>query len=170
MFVLWFTSPFCGSFPAAAGRSRADCCHLFELLSCGSFFCHAPVFKLSPFCQPLPDLQCFSAIDGPASQLFLSVRLCLVSEPLKACSQKHANRLCLSSSGQLPFQHVFTHQLFRVAPSSFLPMESRFQQPATDMIFPSFFLPMSGGRFLRTICWSSGLLEILCQMYIVGLH
>lgn len=46
------------SFPATAASSRADCCHLFDL-------------KLSPCCQPWPDLQRFSAVDDPASQLFL---------------------------------------------------------------------------------------------------
>lgn len=46
------------SFPATAARSRADCCHLFDL-------------KLSACRQPSPDLQRFSAVDDPASQLFL---------------------------------------------------------------------------------------------------
>lgn len=118
-FCFWFFSfRHAQSFPARTGRSTADCCHLFDLFSCGSFSCHAPLLKLSPFCQPLPDLQCFSAVDDPASQLFLSA--CPVPLALQVCSQQHANGLCLSSLGQLPFQHVFTRQLFRVAPSSFL--------------------------------------------------
>lgn len=40
-FCLWFFSfMHAGSFPAVAARSRADWCHLFDLLSCDSFACH----------------------------------------------------------------------------------------------------------------------------------